>query len=160
MNLLKKRLNSLKPRYLKSFEQLISRYAQFGGGSADDKFNKAKAFSNVYEFYVYAFFLGLAKDRALDIAPQDEAKSFMEIENWKPYEIAEQLLICAIGESDFDLNAVENMEKDEIYKETNKISATIEKYANGGFLYIQERLEESQDSVEDELIFVNFLTDD
>lgn len=159
MNLLKKRFNSLKPRYLKSFEPMITRYAQFGGGSAEDKFNKAKAFSNVYEFYIYAFFLGLAKDRVLDITPQDEAKGFMEIENWKPYELAEQLLICAIGESDFDMNSVENMEKADIYKESSKVNATIEKYANGGFLYIQEKIEEEQANAEDELIFVNFLND-
>lgn len=160
MNLLKKRLNSFKPRYLKSFEPMITQYAQFGGGSAEDKFNKAKAFSNVYEFYIYAFFLGLAKNKALDITSQDDAKGFMEIENWKPYELTEQLLICAIGESDFDMNAVENMEKDELYKESNRVNSTIERFANGGLLYIQERIEENYDSDEDELVFVNFLKED
>lgn len=159
MNLLKKRLGSYKPKFLKSFEPLISRYAQYGGGSSDDKFDKAKAFSNVYEFYIYAFFIGLSKNRVLEITTQDDAKGFMEIENWKPPELVEQLLICAISESAFDMNAVENMEKDDLYKESNKIFSTIEKYANGGFLYIKQQIDENQELADDELIFVNFLAD-
>jgi|TARA_R110002012_G_scaffold295746_2_gene492468 hypothetical protein len=159
MNLLKKRLNSFRPKFLLSLEPIISRYAQYGGGSKDEKYDKGKAFSNVYEFYIYAFFIGLAKNKTLDITPDDETKDFWEIENWKPAELAEQLIICAIAESDFDMNAVEKMHKDELYSESTKVLSTIERYANGGLLYIKQEIENNQELAEDEMLFVNFLED-
>lgn len=160
MNLLKKRINSFRPKFLQSFEPIISRYAQYGGGSKEDKFNRGKAFANVYEFYIYAFFIGLAKNKSLELTPEDTAKDFWEMENWKPADLTEQLIICAIAESGFDMNAVENMDKDSLYKESTKILSTIEKFANGGFLYIKQKVEESEEAAEDELLFVNLLEED
>jgi hypothetical protein len=158
--ILKNKLGKLKPRFLTTFEPLLKKYAQFGGGSAEDKFAKAKAFSNVYEFYMYCFFLGLNRNKKLEITGIDEAKGFWEIENWKPVELVEQLLVCALGESDFDFIAVEQMGEEELKFELGKILKLIEDFANGGLLIIQRELEDDEESAVDELFFVRLLAEE
>ena len=51
----------------------------------------------MYEFYVYAFFLGLARDLKIEITVEDKVKTFWEMENWKPKELIDYLLACAIA---------------------------------------------------------------
>lgn len=74
--MLEKKLGNLRPGYLLRFEELIRQNAQFGGGAEEDKYKKARSFSNVYEFYVYAYFLGLKKTFRLEIASTDTVKDF------------------------------------------------------------------------------------
>lgn len=158
--ILKHKFRKLKPRYLTTFEPLLKKYAQFGGGSADDKFYKAKAFSNVYEFYLYCFFLGLNRNKKLEITDIDEAKGFWEMENWKPVDLVEQLFVCAIAESDFDMTEVEHMEEPEIKSEVSKVLRFIEGFANGGLLTIQQELDEDEESAMDDLFFVRLLAEE
>lgn len=158
--ILKHRLGKLKPRFLTTFEPLLKKYAQYGGGSDEDKFTKAKAFSNVYEFYMYCFFLGLNRDKKLEITATDEGKGFWEIENWKPVDLVEQLFVCAIGESDFDLISAEQMEEAELKLEIGKIQKLIEDFANGGLLLIQQELEDDEESAMDDLFFVRLLAEE
>ena len=65
MNIVEKKMYKLRPGYLARFEDLLRRYSQFGGGADDEKYTQGRAFSNVYEFYAYAFFIGLYKDLSL-----------------------------------------------------------------------------------------------
>lgn len=157
---LKQKFGRLNPRYLTRFEPLLTRYAQFGGGSADDKFDKAKSFSNTYEFYIYCFFLGLQYDKKLEVLSVDEAKTFWTIENWRPVEVVDQLYICAIAESDFDLIAIEQMDESEIKSEMAKVLNTIEGFANGGFQIIKQKLEDDEESAMNDLFFVGLLAED
>lgn len=158
--ILKHKFGKLKPRYLTTFEPLLKKYAQFGGGGVDDKFDKAKAFSNVYEFYLYCFFLGLNRNKKLEITEKDEAKGFWEIENWKPNDLVEQLFVCAIGESDFDMIEVEYMEESQLKSEVSKVLRFIEGFANGGLLTIQQELDEDYESASDDLFFVRLLAEE
>ena len=158
--ILKHKFGKLKPKYLTTFEPLLKKYAQFGGGSDDDKFNKAKAFSNVYEFYLYCFFLGLNRNKQLEITDKDTAKGFWEIENWKPVDLVEQLFVCAIGESDFNMVEVEYMDENEIKAEVSKVLKFIEGYANGGLLTIQQELDDDEESAMDDLFFVRLLANE
>jgi hypothetical protein len=155
--ILKEKFGKFKPRYLSSFEPLLKKYAQFGGGSADEKFAKAKAFSNVYEFYTFCFFLGMNHDKKLEIMESDNAKGFWEMENWKPAELTEQIFVCAIAESDFNLIGIEKM--DDVMQKTEvlKVLKLIEDYANGGLLIIQKELENDEESAMDDLFFVQLL---
>lgn len=158
--ILKHKFGKLKPRYLTTFEPLLKKYAQFGGGSAEDKFYKAKAFSNVYEFYLYCFFLGLNRNKKLEITDTDEAKGFWEIENWKPVDLVEQLFVCAIGESDFNMVEVEHMDEPQIKSEVSKVLRFIEGFANGGLLTVQQELDEDEESAMDDLFFVRLLAEE
>jgi len=157
MSSLKDKFGKLKPRYLSSFEELIKTYAQFGGGSVENKFSKAKAFSSVYEFYMFSFFLGLNRDKKLEIAESDEAKGFWEVENWKPVDLVEQLFVCAIAESDFDMVAIEHMDEAQLKSEVSKVLRLIEGYANGGFLLIQKEIEDDEETAMDDLFFIRLL---
>jgi hypothetical protein len=160
MSILKEKFGKLKPRYLSSFEELIKQYAQFGGGSVDDKFSKAKAFSSVYEFYIFCFFLGLNRNKKLEITESDSSKGFWEMENWKPADLVEQLYICAIAESDFDMVAVENMDDQFLKDEISKVLKVIESYANGGFLLIKQEIEEDEETASNDLFFVKLLAEE
>jgi hypothetical protein len=158
--ILKQKFGKLKPRYITAFESLLKTYAQFGGGSAGDKFEKAKAFSNVYEFYMYCFFLGLNRNKRLEITATDEAKGFWEVENWKPVELVEQLFVCAIGESNFNLISVEHIDEVELKLEIEKVLKLIEDYANGGLFVIQQELKEDSETAIDDLFFVKLLAEE
>ena len=57
INPVKDKLEKMDPGYLLEFENLIRYVAQFGGGAEGEKYSNAKFFSNVYEVYIYAFFL-------------------------------------------------------------------------------------------------------
>jgi hypothetical protein len=160
MNLLKEKFGKIKPRYLSSFDDLIKKYAQFGGGSVEDKFNKAKAFSNVYEFYMFSFFLGLNRNKKLEITDSDISKGFWEMENWKPIDLVEQMYVCAIAESDFDMVGIEHMEDIKFKVEINKVVKLVEEYANGGLLIIQQETENDEEAAVNDLFFIKLLAEE
>ena len=157
--MLEKKLGNLRPGYLLRFEELIRQNAQFGGGTEEDKYKKARSFSNVYEFYVYAYFLGLKKTFRLEIASTDTVKDFWEVLNWKPKDLADSLLASALGESQVDLSSLEHMEEKELNVEIKKVKETIEAYANGGFDYIERYLKNDPEAISDDRVFVNLLAD-
>ncbi|MBA6349922.1 hypothetical protein [Colwellia sp. BRX8-9] len=159
MNYLKEKFGKFKPRYLSTFDELIKTYAQFGGGSVENKFSKAKAFSSVYEFYMFAFFLGLNKDKKLEITDSDLAKGFWEVENWKPVDLVEQLFVCAIAESDFDMVAIEHMDESQLKSEISKVLRLIEDYANGGLLLIKKEMDDDEETAVDDLFFIKLLAE-
>ena len=160
MNLISDKIYKFKPVYLTEFDDLVKIHAQFGGGASDEKFNRGKSFSNVYEFYVYAFFIGLYSQTRIEILDGDDTKSFWEIENWKPKELTDYLISCAIAESDFDMNQIEQAEAANINNMMKPIKNTIEEYANGGFSYIKSKLDSEPDLIDDDMFFINILSDE
>lgn len=157
MTIIKERLGKIKPRYLSDFEGVLRTYGQFGGGSEEEKFAKAKSFSNVYEMYIFAFFLGLRRNYKLKLQASDSTKGFWEIENWKPTEVVDMLYACAIAESNFDLVESELLDIEELRSEISDIQQTIESYANGGLFLIKKELEEDAELAADDLFFVKML---
>lgn len=157
MNIIKQRFGKFKPRYLVSFEEIIKTYAQFGGGALEEKFNRAKSFSNVYEMYIYAYFLGIRKNKKVDIQNEDSAKGFWEIENWKPADVVDIMLSTAVAESEFDLVESELVSDEEVRELLSVVLKTIEAYANGGLLLIKQELESDEDRASDDLFFVKLL---
>lgn len=160
MSLLKERLGKIKPRYLKQFESLIKSYSQYGGGSEEEKFSKAKSFSNVYEMYIFAFFLGLRQEYFYTIDPDDVMKNFWEVENWKPHDVVEALIACSIGLSDFDMVSSELVEDEKVKEAVFSIQNTIEGYANGGLFIIKQEIEADEEMASDDLFFVKMLGND
>jgi hypothetical protein len=157
--MLERKVGALKPAYLSRFETLITDYAQFGGGASGEKYVQAKSFSNVYEFYIYAYFLGLKCDSRMEILASDESKSFYEIDNWKPKDLVDCLIVSGIAESDFDMVRIEHMDDRAISDEVAKLRRTLEGYANGGFDLIAKRAIEDPDSMSDDRFFINLLAE-
>jgi len=159
MNIVERKIYKINPVYKKEFSKLINLHAQFGGGVENERFIKGRSFSNLYEFYIYAYFVGLRTNTTLIIFSNDDTSTFWEMENWKPKPVVDYLVASAIAHSDFDMFAVENMDDREVSDEVKKIKNTIEKYANGGLQYISKKLADDPDLVDDELLFVRLLSD-
>ena len=159
MNIVEKKLYNLNPRYLEKYKPLLSRFAQFGGGANEDKYIKGKSFFNVYEFYIYAFFIGIYQDKHAELVGDDKLSKFMEIKFWKPEELVNNLLVCSLARSDFDMSAIEYIENEsKIEQEIGKLRHTIECYANGGLGYIHELVEENPDDAERDEFFISLLS--
>lgn len=157
MNFIEKKMYKMRPGYLTRFEGLLRRYAQFGGGADDDRYTQGRSFSNVYELYAYAFFIGLYKDVPMDLSDDDELKSFWEIENWRPREMIDHILACALARSDFDMLAIEQKSESEVTDDIRILRKTIEMYANGGLDYILKKAEEDPDQAEHDDFFLKIM---
>ncbi|MDG0980178.1 MAG: hypothetical protein P8O79_10645 [Halieaceae bacterium] len=158
MTLVEKKIYKMRPGYLHRFDDLVKRFSQFGGGAEADKYIGGHGFSNAYEFYIFAFFIGLYNGRASDLSPHDKLVDFWEIENWKPRALTDQLIACALAVCDFDLVGVENFEEAEVTQEVKKLKSSIEQYANGGFELIETIVKDSPDEVTNDDFFVKMLT--
>lgn len=157
MNLIEKKIYKINPSYLAEFEEFIKIHSQFGGGSKDDKFVQGRAFSNVYELYIYSYFIGLYNNLKLDVLMEDKTKTFWEIENWKPRELVKYMISCAIASSDFDMLFIENCEDDEITSEVSKLKSHIESYANGGLRFLRQKFDDDPELIDDEMFFITLL---
>jgi hypothetical protein len=155
--MLETKLKNLKPAYLRRFEDLIKLHAQFGGGASSEKYIQAKSFSNVYEFYIYAYFLGIKKAKKFEVLESDDTNTFWEILNWKPTDLVDCLLSSAIAESGLDLAKMEQMEESEIVVSVKSIRSNIEAYANGGFDVISRTADEDPEAASDDRFFINLL---
>ena len=79
-----------EPRFPAEFEYLFYKFCRKGGGSEEERLDKAKIFRNNYELYMYAFFLGLKKSHAIKFvnrAKQVSKENVWNIGNWKPREL-------------------------------------------------------------------------
>jgi len=158
MNILENKFKRLKPGYLHQFKDFIELHAQKGGGSESDKYIQAKSFSNVYELYMYSFFVGLYKNERYDLTDEDKLSGFWEVENWRPLELVESLLTCAIAESDFDMIAIEDGDDEFISKQVRLVKREIEAYANGGLRYIKSDFDDDPELMEDDTYFLKLLS--
>lgn len=152
-------LKKINPVYLTEYEKLIKSHAQFGGGAADQQFVHAKSFSNVYEFYIYAFFIGLYKNVTVEIISEDKTNTFWAMENWKPKDLVDYLFTCLIGESDFDMVRIEQMNESEISEQVKILKRELEKYANGGLRYIDDLLKDDPDLLSDDTFFIRLISE-
>lgn len=157
MNILEAKIGNISPRYLARYDPIVQSVTQFGGGAESDRYITGKSFSNAYELYTYCFFLGLSSGEAYTIVKDDEMKSFWELSNWKPAELRDQLIACAIAKSDFDMFKTQFMDDSEMQAEVRKLRAIIEGYANAGFAIIAESFSDDPALNEDDYFFLNQL---
>jgi len=160
MSTVSEKLGNISPVYLAEFDELVKDLSQFGGqGSKGDKYLHSKAFSNAYEFYMYAFFIGLYRNTRLDILSEDKTTKFWEMNNWKPPKLMNFLLMCAIAESNFDMVGIEQMEENEVLSQIREVKQTIESYANGGLRLIQEKLDADPELAGNDMFFIRLLSE-
>lgn len=157
MTILEEKISRISPIYLAEFDDLIKTHSQFGGGSEDEKYVKGRSFSNVYEFYMYAFYIGLSIGETVDILSGDNTKKFWELENWKPKNLTQHLVACAITVSNFQMNEVEQQDDEYLIDQVRLLKSTIEGYANAGFRYIKKKFEENPDYENDDTFFIRLI---
>ena len=158
MNMVEKKIYSISPGYLPHFKSMFKKYVQFGGGADSQRYVKGRYFSNVYEMYTFAFFLGLKKEKPFEITDDDTLVKFWEIENWKPREITDHLVASSIARTDIDLFSLQDLDDRELTAEIGKLKNTIEKYANGGLKIIEVSIEEDPDKAEQDTFFIEMLS--
>ena len=152
------KIGNISPNFVDKFEDLVKSLSQFGGGADSARYTSGKSFSNAYELYTYAFFLGLASKRTYEMLPEEKKSKFMEIKHWKPTALKDQLVACAIGETEVDLFQLQFAEEDnQVQAVVRDVKSTIESYANGGLELIAEAFDESPDAKHDDEFFLRLM---
>lgn len=158
------------PKYdLQYRELLFDKLTRKGGGSEQSREDRGKQFSNNYELYIYAFFLGLYYDEFCPISENSKKDDFRHaIQFWgskanrldrKDFtNIQENMFIALIAKTDIDLIALEKgeLDEDDVVKALIK---TMESYTNGGLVLIKEKLEENPNYFLQPTSFLNMILD-
>jgi hypothetical protein len=142
------------PKYSEEFrEPLFDTLSKKFGGSEKMKVNLGKHFSNNYELYTYAFFLGLYNNECTPIPEGTKKVDFSHpIQHWgskanrldrKDFTILQEYIFTAlIAKTEVDFIA---LDKGEITEEevSKALLETMESYTNGGLTLIKEKLEDN-----------------
>lgn len=134
-------------------DSVISIFADYGKGTNSITEIKGKTFGAGYEVFILAFFIGLYSDQCKPLVDDNsKRKDFgWAISNWGTQEsrlgrfsyplLREYMFAALIAKTDIDLLA---LDKDEIKpsKVVDQLIDKMEQYANFGFDYIKEKLED------------------
>ena len=168
MNNLFEKWKTKIPKYSEEFRELLfdSLTKKFGG-SEKTKVDFGKHFSNNYELYMYAFFLGLYNEEYLPIPEKTKKVDFSHhIQFWgsktnridrKDFtNLQENIFTALVAKSEIDFIALEKGEvtEEEIVKE---LILTMEAYTNGGLTLIREKLEENPNYFLQQTSFLNMI---
>lgn len=158
------------PKYNAEFQStLFDSLSKKGGGSEKTKVNLGKHFSNNYELYMYAFFLGLYNNELVPIPEKAKREDFNHaIQHWgsksnrldrKDFTVLQEFMYSAvIAKTDIDLILLEKGEitEDEVVK---ALIQTMEGYTNGGLNLIKEKMEENSNFFLQPTSFLNMILD-
>ena len=154
------------PYYNAEFKELFESFTKTGGSSQRTQISQGKHFSNNYELYIYAFFLGLYNNEFTPIPEGTKKADFGHpIQFWgnkrdpgrKEYSsIQENIFAALIAKTEIDLIALEKGEltEDDAVK---MLFQTMESYTNGGLILIKEKLEDNANYFLQNTAFLNLL---
>lgn len=143
------------PEWETRYQKLIETFADYGTGVSQYSSSRAKTFGAGYEVFIIAFFLGLYnnKTRALTEDKTKRKTLGQPIQYWgnsdkpksgrTPYpKLRNYIFAALIARTDVDLLA---LDKGEIAdrKVVDMLIDKMEQYANWGFAYMSEKLEEN-----------------
>ena len=153
-------------------DTLLKAFCDYGKGSTSYQETRAKLFGAGYELYILAFFIGLYHGQTKDlVADKAKRKDFgWAIENWgtaearggrKQYgQIREYMFMALVALTEIDWIA---LDKGDITprKVVDLLIDKMEKYANFGFDFMQDKLEDNPDYFYKETaflqVFLNFM---
>lgn len=158
------------PKYSEEFRRsLFDPLSKKGGGSEKSKVDLGKHFSNNYELYMYAFFLGLYEDEYIPIPETAKKDDFGHpIQFWGSKAgrlertdftiLQEYMFIALVAKTNLDFLSLEKgeiSEKDAI----KELLQTMEGFTNGGLSLIKERIDENQNYFLQPTVFLNMILD-
>lgn len=143
------------PKYDKNLQHLFDSLTRKYGGAESDREDKGRIFSNNYELYIYAFFLGLYNDKyeALPEA-QEMLKDFSHaIQYWGSTKsvlrkdftnLQEYLFMAVIAKTEGIEDDLIELDKGKKTVEAIKkrLHITLQNYTNGGLLLLEEKIQE------------------
>lgn len=156
------------PKYDEQFkESLFEAISKKGGGTEKVRVDLGKNFSNNYELYLYAFFLGLYNDELSPIPETAKKADFNHaIQHWgsksgrlerKDFTVLQEYIFSAlIAKSEVDVMALEKGEttEDEV---SRQLILTMEGYTNGGLILIKEKLDNNPNYFLQPTSFLNLI---
>lgn len=158
-------LGKKTPRYSMKHRRLIEGFARKAAidyhEKAERSYDLGKFFTNFYEFYLYATFIGLYTNNPIPISDDEETKTFgVPMRDWNSNsagQTVQYLWMSMFVKSDLDFNVLEDMEQKDVEREMRNISRLIEAYANGGFDFINSKVTENPAFFDDDDCFVKLL---
>jgi hypothetical protein len=142
------------PKYDRNLEHLFISLTRKGGGAEIDREDKGKIFSNNYELYIYAFFLGLYNNKCEELPETAELKDFSHaIQYWgstKSYvredftNIQEYLFMAVIAKTEGIQDDLIELDKGKKTVEAIKkrLHITMQNYTNGGLILLEKKIQE------------------
>lgn len=141
------------PRFEKKYEDsVIKVLSEFGKKANDNTAAKGKIFGNGYEPYIIAFFIGLYANKKLPLGEETKDLRY-PLQNWgnleqrglrKAYpKLRTYIFMALVAKTDVDWIA---LDKGEIKVESvvSALIKTMEEYANYGFSFMEEKLNEDK----------------
>ncbi|MCI5581578.1 MAG: glycoside hydrolase family 15 [Phocaeicola plebeius] len=141
------------PDFETRFDLLLRQYCDYGKGTNQFTESKAKILGAGYEMYIIAFFIGLYADRTKPLNPDPMKRKVLgqpimywgNIENRKlrkAYpELRTYIFMALLARTDIDFIALDKGEL-QVQRVVADLKKKMEEYANYGFDYIHEKLEE------------------
>jgi hypothetical protein len=156
------------PAYNKKYKEKLFERFTIQGGSTEKKTSHGAFFETNYEFLLYGFFLGFYQNIRLELPGKSDQTSFRhEIENWgskrhtdfrRDFKYVQFALFeAAFLSTDIDWIGVERGDVS-IETAVGELITTVEEYANAGFEYLLEKVEE-RTSTPDEMFFLRLITE-
>jgi len=148
MNLLQQ-IKNRSPEYLLIFSDIINKFTVLQGGargtaSKSATWAEGKFFSNKYEIYLYAIFLGLKHDNPYKRKKDTKSQKFREMKYWQYEDLVNFMIMSVLGKSSINFLDLEKLEENELEKEITNIKKLIEEYANGGLEIIKSKYDEDE----------------
>ena len=166
MSSILQKFGSKSPQYDKKYKDTLFEKFTIQGGHTEKKRAHGAFFETNYEFLLYGFFLGLYLDSRSELTPSRKTSFSHQIEYWgskkttdsrEKFEyIQDALFQAAFLKTDIDWLGIE-MGDDSVDDAVKKLINTVEEYANGGFEFLLEKVEE-RTNTPDEVFFLNLLT--
>lgn len=169
MNAIFEKFKKKMPYYEKKFQNLFDTFTGKFGTEGESKESRGKDFSNNYELYIYAFFLGLYSNSKIPISGSKTRFKF-EIGEWGKKneniriaikrnsftELQEYIFMALVAKSDVDFIELDkgNLNIDEAVRQ---LINTMEEYANAGLQIIAEHYEEEKHKFSDPSYFLNLI---
>jgi hypothetical protein len=146
------------PKYNVEYSLLFEKLANKGNGDRSEEriFEKGLIFSTQYEFYIYAFFIGLYAKERIELSSGKMNTDFgHNIENWgkksksdflrKQFTPIQDFIFSSlVVYSDIDFIEIEKSSDEQpVSDAVNKLISTMEEFTNGGLQIIKEKIEDS-----------------
>ena len=137
-------------------ESIIEVFCDYGRGTTRYQGDRGKIFGAGYEIFIIAFFIGLYhNERRPLVKDTDKIKQFGQpIQYWGNQEtrnlrtsygrIREYLFAAVVARTDIDFIALDKGDLT-VRKVVDNLIQTMEEYANFGFSYIAEKMEDNPD---------------
>lgn len=146
-------------------ESIMNIFSDYGKGTTPYQESRGKAFGTGYEVFILAFFIGLYSDKTIPLTEDKKKRKScgQAIQYWGNQEhrfgrtaygqIREYLFAALVARTDIDLLELDKGEISE-RKVVDQLIDKMEQYANFGFSFMLEKLEENPNCFSGESAFL------